>query len=809
MRPAFGCGLRRYLMEPNTIATRALIRTTSSSRSRSWEPRIQLRPRRRRPRATTRRWSGSASPTCTPARQAARQPRLPVLPGVAPCRCLARSSTTARTSSCATSWSGASRSTRPSGPTTTRATPGITLLELFAFLGENLLYRFNQIPDATELAFLRLLDVPLRPPTPAARPGRAHAPTARVPACSCRQAADRRRGRAPDARPRSPRAAAARPLPAERIRRRRRRSRRAGVRRRAIAARGGTRRGRAGRASTCTSCSRRPTRRAPGAAAAAGRAQAVDGTLWIALLRPTSTDPRRAAARCSTSASRPTCRRSTSSRRAPAPAPARPAPAVVWQAVDGPPSTRHGDPQYVAVTRSRRHHARPDHAGRRAAPAAAAIPATRRLRARRPRPGGHGRLPAGARGRRSCGRALLFWLRAFRPDGGRSPTRAVASGVNAAEVEQARTRAPESPRHAAPARPARSARSCTTPVLAGSAGASRSRSRAAGPPGTRSTASRPAARAIATTCSTPRPATVRFGDGVRGRAPQIGERIRARELPLRRRRGGQRRGRRDHQALDGVDGSRSPTRCRPRGGADGETIADALERVPGELRRRDRAVTRGDFQELALATPGEVVARRVPAAVPPAGADDDAAGVVSVVVWPREDRRHPDAPVPDRALLRAVCAWLDARRLVTTELYVIPPTYRQVAVAVGVAREARLRRRGRAPLGRARAAPVPRAAAAVRPRRRRLAARPARPRPRARGGRAAGRGRRVPRGPRRRRAPRRRRLGAGHGDPRALRGAGARRDHGRRRSAAGAGRRPRTGSRRPAPVPVPVIPQVC
>ncbi|MEO1058748.1 MAG: putative baseplate assembly protein, partial [Actinomycetota bacterium] len=45
--------------------------------------------------------------------------------------------------------------------------PGITLLELFAYLGENLLYRFNQIPDATKLAFLDLLDVPLRPAQPA------------------------------------------------------------------------------------------------------------------------------------------------------------------------------------------------------------------------------------------------------------------------------------------------------------------------------------------------------------------------------------------------------------------------------------------------------------------------------------------------------------------------------------------------------------------------------------------------------------------------------------------------------------------
>src|SRR5918996_1143229 len=45
--------------------------------------------------------------------------------------------------------------------------PGITLLELFAFLGENLLYRFNQIPERTNLEFLRLLQIPLRPGAPA------------------------------------------------------------------------------------------------------------------------------------------------------------------------------------------------------------------------------------------------------------------------------------------------------------------------------------------------------------------------------------------------------------------------------------------------------------------------------------------------------------------------------------------------------------------------------------------------------------------------------------------------------------------
>ena len=58
--------------------------------------------------------------------------------------------------------------------------------------------------------------------------------------------------------------------------------------------------------------------------------------------------------------------------------------------------------------------------------------------------------------------------------------------------------------------------------------------------------------------------------------------------------------------------------------------------------------------------------------------------MVSVVVWPAQDPLHPAAPLPDRDLLRAVCCHLDQRRLVTTELYVIPPTYRKIAVAVGV-----------------------------------------------------------------------------------------------------------------------------
>src|SRR5215210_1204270 len=44
-----------------------------------------------------------------------------------------------------------------------RSDPGVTLVELFAFLTENLLYRSNLIPERNRLKFLSLLGVPLQP----------------------------------------------------------------------------------------------------------------------------------------------------------------------------------------------------------------------------------------------------------------------------------------------------------------------------------------------------------------------------------------------------------------------------------------------------------------------------------------------------------------------------------------------------------------------------------------------------------------------------------------------------------------------
>lgn len=178
--------------------------------------------------------------------------------------------------------------------------------------------------------------------------------------------------------------------------------------------------------------------------------------------------------------------------------------------------------------------------------------------------------------------------------------------------------------------------------------------------------------------------TVRFGNGTRGKAPQIGQRIRA----VGYRYGGGDEGNVPAGAITKITAQpdvEAKNPLRARGGAEKEGIKDGLERIPGEFRRHDRAVTSSDFQELALATPGHGVGRAE--CLPlfdPRSKSRQAAGVVSVVVWPREDRKRPNAPMPDRTLLRQVCAWLDVRRLVTTELNVIPPTYVKVAVAVGL-----------------------------------------------------------------------------------------------------------------------------
>src|SRR6185437_13738784 len=48
--------------------------------------------------------------------------------------------------------------------------PGVTLIETFAYMTDQLLYRLNRIPDRLHLAFLDLVGLRMLPPTPARAP---------------------------------------------------------------------------------------------------------------------------------------------------------------------------------------------------------------------------------------------------------------------------------------------------------------------------------------------------------------------------------------------------------------------------------------------------------------------------------------------------------------------------------------------------------------------------------------------------------------------------------------------------------------
>src|SRR6266516_3857413 len=48
--------------------------------------------------------------------------------------------------------------------------PGVTLIETFAFMTDQLLFRLNQVPDKLYVKFLELIGLRLIPPTPARVP---------------------------------------------------------------------------------------------------------------------------------------------------------------------------------------------------------------------------------------------------------------------------------------------------------------------------------------------------------------------------------------------------------------------------------------------------------------------------------------------------------------------------------------------------------------------------------------------------------------------------------------------------------------
>ncbi|MFD7712523.1 baseplate J/gp47 family protein [Streptomyces sp. NPDC059786] len=128
---------------------------------------------------------------------------------------------------------------------------------------------------------------------------------------------------------------------------------------------------------------------------------------------------------------------------------------------------------------------------------------------------------------------------------------------------------------------------------------------------------------------------------------------------------------------------------RAEGGEDPETVDAARQRAAGSLGEVTRAVTADDYVTLARTTPGVAVARAYAALGEHAGFPcTQVPGAVTVHIVPaapRTDLGREDftaAPQPDPGMLRAVAARLDEARLLTAEVFVRGPRYRDVALRV-------------------------------------------------------------------------------------------------------------------------------
>jgi hypothetical protein len=189
--------------------------------------------------------------------------------------------------------------------------------------------------------------------------------------------------------------------------------------------------------------------------------------------------------------------------------------------------------------------------------------------------------------------------------------------------------------------------------------------------------------------------TIRFGDGVRGRIPAMGARVRV----YRMRYGGGSNGnlpartlKEISSALD-LSGATVTSRTRLKvqqglpmqGGEDAETLAAAEQRIPALFRHRDRAVTADDYRSIAGATPGVRVGRvEVIPRFKPHQRRKGVPGVMSVMVLPQQADMVTPNPRPDRPFLEAVYQYLDDRRPLGTELYAIGCEYVSIGVGVGM-----------------------------------------------------------------------------------------------------------------------------
>jgi predicted phage baseplate assembly protein len=177
--------------------------------------------------------------------------------------------------------------------------------------------------------------------------------------------------------------------------------------------------------------------------------------------------------------------------------------------------------------------------------------------------------------------------------------------------------------------------------------------------------------------------TITFGDGTHGRIPVANPAAPSSNIvAVTYRHGGGSQGNVGPNSitalLTSIDGIGAVTNLSGAlGGTDEETLDDAKLRAPQALQSKGRAVTSDDFEYIATQTPGVDVRRAfaMPLTHPQFGSPIP--GVVTVVVVPYSTAPNP---MPGSATLAAVCAELSATRLLTSEVYVVAPTYRLISI---------------------------------------------------------------------------------------------------------------------------------
>ncbi len=136
----------------------------------------------------------------------------------------------------------------------------------------------------------------------------------------------------------------------------------------------------------------------------------------------------------------------------------------------------------------------------------------------------------------------------------------------------------------------------------------------------------------------------------------------------------------DFDALAAATAVRQPLAAA--GGSPGETLDQAASRAFEEVATTPRAVTLADFEERARQTPGTRLARVAARAnLHPAFPCFRAPGVVTVIIVPHLPARRP---VPSAGLRRTVAAYLRRRKTLGTRVEVVGPCWVEVAVRTRV-----------------------------------------------------------------------------------------------------------------------------